>query len=74
MFFRAFNRINRATTIGRRASSSSIPIQNPNLNVGLDYIKATFKWENFPLFVVAVAFAGDIVYINLQGKATATSV
>ena len=72
MFFRAFKRINRATTIGRRVSSSSIPIQNPDPKpgpVGLDYIKATFTtlftWENFPIYVVAIAFAGDIVYINL---------
>ena len=77
MFLRAINnRINRVITFGRRVSSSSIPIQNPDSKpgpVGLDYLKATFKWENFTIFVGVIALVGDFVYLNLQGKENSTA-
>ena len=63
MFFRAFNRINRATTIGRRVSSSSIPIQNPDPKpgpAGVDFVKAAIKWENIPAVLVALGFLAGI--------------
>ena len=76
MFLRAFNRFNRFFPIGRRVSSSSIPIQSPDPTpgpVGFDYIKAALKWENIPAVVVALGFLGNLIYLDFQVRETATN-